>query len=224
MKKSNSGNIIKITIYAVLIAACVAVFIIFGKKQNKPAYKPNEESTADQPGETGPVPASCSELTAALKQSGIPCASDSPVINDDGNMEYGLVFENEKDEGCIIIKPDKDFNVFSCEIRLSYFYDGIPPEGEINRVLMQEYERREKLHKALIKEYLRTVIPVLDYKDSVNSADVPNICDNIIKAYMDTGKNAKSYDRSYGVLRFNTYKGTEKPRGTFIIVVTVKGR
>lgn len=224
MKKTKNGeNIIRIIIYAVLIAACVVLFIVFGKKQSEPACKPDEDGHALQD-EKVPVPASCNDLADALIKSALPCELGRPAANDDGTIEYSLIFENKNDEGCIIIKPDKDFRAVRCEIRLNYFYDGIPPEGEINKVVLKEYERREKLHKALIEEYLHTVIPVLDYKDSVNSADVLTVTDAVMKSYLETKENAKGYDRSYGVLRINTHKSSEKPRSTFIIVITVKGK
>lgn len=220
-KTKGAGSVIRIIIYVILITACVVLFIIFGKKQKKTDYKPDEEKPVEQD-EAVPAPALCSEIETALEKNITYCRLSEPVINEDGNIKYELVFENEKDEGCIIIKPDKDFRAVRCEIQLSYFYDGIPPEGEINKVLEQEYKRREKLHKALIEEYLSTVIPVLDYKDSVNSADILSITDAVIKSYMTTKQDARDYDRSYGVLRFNTHKGKTDFRGNFIIVISVK--
>lgn len=198
-KPKDIKNIIKTVIYALLAAGCVVLFAIFGRKQPKPAYRPNESSRGKQDEEI-PSPPFCNYLISILKEGGMPCGFSEPAAHPDGTISYRLVFEDKNDEGCIIIKPDKDFYAVRCELRLSYLYTGIPPEGEINKTLIREYERRETLHKELITKYLSAAAAALDYTDSVNNADILTVTDAVIKSYSEM----KAYNKTFGELRFNT--------------------
>lgn len=217
MKQSGDvKSIIKTVVYALLIVGCVALFVLFGSKRSEFSYEPKSGKTAKQEDDSA-KPAACNALVEALSKSGMPCGFSGPSVNPDGTIAYKLLLENEIGEGAVIIKPNKDFLAVRSELRLNYPYTETLSEEESDEASAGEYERRENIHKSLIKNYIKTVTAALDYTDSVNTADLLTAADAVITSYL----KLKPYNKTFGNLRFTTFTDCENAYRTFYFVITL---
>lgn len=195
-----NGETIRLIVYILLAAACVALFLIFGRRGDGSFSKTASPTPIPSPSAV-PKGAPMEKFIRALKQSGMDCTFGDVLSIEDHAFEYPLALPNDRDGAKLMLKTDAIGRVVECTLTLEYMYADEPAPNFSDRVATQirgEYQKREAADKQLVSEFLDSIYALIADDCKISTIDGKRIADAIESAY----SSCKTYDKKAGSARF----------------------
>lgn len=203
-KTRPSGDRMRLIIYILLAAACIALFLIFGLNRSAaPSSGAASSPSPAQQAEPSAVPKGVpmGRFIRTLGESGMDCAIGEVTMLDGNDFSYPLTLPDGREGAELAVKTDGIGRVTECMLSLPYIYAGEPDASfsEItSSAIRAEYRRREKADTALVSAYLSSIYEQLSDDLGISAIDGRKIAYAIESAYY----SQKSYDKKAGAARF----------------------
>lgn len=201
---NRTNKFVTIASGTVIVAAFIAVYLIFGRGGTKPAAAIEKEARVASPTAI-PGGIALGRFIPALASSGMNCTFKEPVRNG-GKLCYEFGFDTDR-TGRLALSTDALGRVTEATLEIPYVCGGEPGpwiSPEVAARITEEYRRRESADAALIEAYIDALFSFDCVK--IDALDIKKVKSGTVKAY----QSGKTYDKKLSKMHFYCETNEEK--------------